>query len=74
MIDAINTALSGLKQSTRTVEKAATNIADPAKQDTMIEDIVDIKLAETAYKANAAVIRTASDMQDTLLETFDIEV
>jgi flagellar basal body rod protein FlgC len=74
MIDVLNTALSGMQGASRTVEKAASNIADPAKQDGLIEDIVDIKLAETAYKANAAVIRTASDMQDELLKTFDVEV
>jgi flagellar hook-associated protein FlgK len=74
MIDTINTALSGMQTASKTVERAASNIADPSKQDTMIEDIVDIKLAENAYKANAAVIRTASDMQDELLKTFDVEV
>ena len=74
MVDAINTALSGMQKASRTVERAAINIATPEKQDTMVEDIVDIKIAENAYKANAAVIRVADDMQDALLSTFDKEV
>ena len=74
MVDAINTALSGMQKASRTVERAAINIATPEKKDTMIEDIVDIKIAENAYKANAAVIRVADDMQDALLSTFDKEV
>ena len=32
---------------------------------------VNMMLAKTAYKASAAVIRTASEMDDALLKTFD---
>ncbi|PCH99882.1 MAG: hypothetical protein COB76_04700 [Alphaproteobacteria bacterium] len=74
MVNAINTALGGLQTASRGVAKAAENIADPAKQDRIVEDIVDIKISEAAYKANAAVIRVTSDMQDELLKTFDKEV
>lgn len=74
MIDPISTAISGMNNATKTVSKAADNIADPAKQDRTVEDIVDIKTAEVTFKANAAVIRTASDMSDTLLESFDKDV
>lgn len=37
-------------------------------------EAVNLKLAETAYKANLAVIRTADEMQDELLRAFDREV
>lgn len=74
MIDAINTALGGMQAASRKVSDAAENIADPAKQDSLVEDIVDIKVAENSYKANAAVIRATSDMQDELLRLFDKEV
>lgn len=74
MISSIDTALSGMQTASRTVAKAANNIATPEKQDTMVEDIVDIKSAEISYKANAAVIKTVSEMEDTLLKTFDEEV
>ena len=74
MMDAINTALGGMQNASRKVSIAAENIADPAKQDNLVEDIVDIKIAENSYKANAAVIRATSDMQDDLLRLFDKEV
>lgn len=74
MVDAINTALSGMQNASGRVAKAAENIADPAKQDTMVQDIVDIKSAEISYKANAAVIRASSDMQEDLLRLFDKQV
>jgi flagellar hook-associated protein FlgK len=73
-MDAINTAISGLQTAAKTVNRAASNIANPAKADNYVEDIVDIKISETAYKANAVVIQTASDMQDELLKTFDQKV
>lgn len=34
-------------------------------------EIVNLKLAETAYKANAKTIKAASDMQDELLHALD---
>lgn len=74
MVDAISTAVSGLQTASRNVAKAAENIADPMKQDQMVEDIVDIKIAENAYKANIAVIKTADRMEDELLRLFDEEV
>ena len=36
------------------------------------ENIANIKMAETAYKANLEVIRTASDMQKRLIDEIDI--
>ena len=74
MIDAINIALGGMQNASRKVSDAAENISDPAKLDNLVEDIVDIKIAENSYKANAAVIRATSEMQDELIRLFDKEV
>lgn len=40
----------------------------------LAEEAVTMKLAETAYKANVSVIKTAEDMFGELLETFDKDV
>lgn len=74
MIDPMNIALGGIQKASNSVAKAAENIADPAKQDSMVEDIVDIKVAENAFKANVAVLKTTDEMQDELLRLFDEEV
>jgi len=39
----------------------------------LAEEAVNLKLAETAYKANFATIEAASEMSDELLNTFDDE-
>ena len=36
----------------------------------LAEEIVNLKMAEIAYKANAKVISSAAEMEDTLLEAF----
>lgn len=74
MINALSSALSGLQNATQKVNGAAANIADPAQQDRLIEDIVDIKLGETSFKANAAVIRATEEMADEMLRLFDEKV
>ncbi len=40
----------------------------------LAEEFVNLSIAKTTYKANAAVIRTASAMEDDLLKTFDKRV
>lgn len=37
----------------------------------LAEEAVNMTLAETAYKANIAVIKTAQEMTDEMLKTFD---
>ena len=74
MIGAIDTALMGMQNASRKIATAADNIATPEKQGNMATDIIDIKVAEVSFKANAAVIRASSDMQDELLHLFDEEV
>lgn len=74
MVDAINTAIGGIQNASRNIAKAANNIADPSQQDRQIEDIVDIKVNEAAFKANVAVVKAVDETQDELLKLFDKEV
>ena len=71
MIGAITTALSGLTNASKQIEDSAANIASSPSQEQIIEDIVDIKLAETAYKANLETIKVANELTEELLSTFD---
>lgn len=74
MINALTSALGGLQAATQKVNGAAQNIADPAQQDTLVNDVVDLKIGETSFKANTAVIRTTKEMSDELLHIFDEKV
>lgn len=40
----------------------------------LAEEAINIKLAETSFKANLKIIKIASDMTDELLDSFDREV
>lgn len=71
MVDAINTAISGLNKASQQVERSATNIASGNSPNTLIEDIVDIRVVETAFKANIATLRVADELTQELLRTFD---
>jgi hypothetical protein len=73
-MDAINTALGGIQKASYNIGKAANNIADPAKQNNMVEDIVDIKTNEIAFKANVSILKTIDETQNELLKIFDKEV
>jgi len=59
------TALAGLNRATNTVEKAAANIASGTID---VRDIVDLELGKTAFRANAAVARTAQELDRQLLD------
>ena len=77
MINTISTALSGLLSASKSVNQSAENIAKAGtglEETSLIEDIVDIKLGETVFKANIAVLKTADEMSQELLKTFDEEV
>lgn len=71
MINAITTALSGLNSATKQVEQSAQSIAESPSTEQLIEDVVDIRVAETAYKANIAVLKVADELSKELLNTFD---
>jgi flagellar basal body rod protein FlgC len=74
MIDAINSALSGLQSASKQVNKSAQNIAEGGTDGRIIEDVVDIKLAETAYKANVKTIQIAQELSEELIRIFDERV
>ncbi|MBL6954890.1 MAG: hypothetical protein ISR50_19830 [Alphaproteobacteria bacterium] len=61
------TALDGLN---RAKEQAATASQRIAAGPLEAEDVVSLKLAEHAFKANAAVLNVAKRMQDRLLDIF----
>ena len=71
MISAINSALQGLQNASKQVEQSAVRIATEPTPENLVEDIVDIKVAETAYKANLKVIEVADELTQELLRTFD---
>lgn len=75
MIGAINSALSGLQNASKQVEQSAQNIAEgPSSGSNLIEDVVDIRVAETAFRANVQTIQVAQELSDELLRIFDERV
>ncbi len=75
MINTINSALSGLQTASRQVEQSAQNIAEgPSSTSNLIEDVVDIRVAETAFKANVQTIKIAQELSEELLNIFDKRV
>lgn len=59
------TAILGMSKAETKANEAASKLASG---DIDARDIVELKLAETAHKANAAVFRTADKMTDQLLD------
>lgn len=74
MINAISSALSGLITASKQVEQSASNIANNGSNGQVIEDIVDIKVAETAYKANLQTLKVADELTQELIRSFDKKV
>jgi len=79
MIDAISSSLQGLLGAGNKAARASENIAafqTPEKQDevNLSEEAVNLMLAETEFKANAAVLRTAEEQSEELFRIFDEEV
>jgi len=81
MTSVLSTALNGLQAASNKAAKAAGNIAGvpedavPGQEISTSapdpQDIVDLKVAEAAYKANAAVVRVDNEMSKELLRMFD---
>lgn len=63
--DVFRTAVQGLQKAEAQAGKAAQKLAEGELD---AKHIVDLKIAEAAHKANAAVIRVAGRMQDDLLD------
>ncbi len=63
--DAYATAVQGLQRANAQADKAANRIVSGEIE---ARPIVELKTAETAFKANAAVIRTLDELDDRLLD------
>ncbi len=79
MIGAISTAVSGLMAASKKAEQAAVNIATATTPENidkveLSEEAVNLKIAETTYKANIATIKAADEMNDALMRMFDERV
>jgi len=72
--NALQSAVQGLQKSSANVAKAADNIANPQRGTEIVKDIVDIKINENNFKANALVIQTTQDLQEALFRAVDIKV
>jgi len=71
MINTITSALSGLNTATKQVEQSAQNIAEGSSSTALIEDVVDIKVAQASFEANLVVLETADELTQELLNSFD---
>lgn len=77
MSNTISTALSGIKSATSQINQSANNIANIGNGDggaSLPRDIIDIRVAEVAFKANIAVLKAENELTEELLKTFDEEV
>ncbi len=74
MIDAIGSALIGLQSASAKADSAASRIANvltPSQNGDVVdlsEEAVNLMLAETAFKANVATLKTADEMSNELLD------
>jgi len=68
-MNAIVTAQYGLLAASRQFEASATKIATQGQADAgdLVEGVVGLTQAKTAFKANAQVIKIADEMWDSLL-------
>jgi flagellar hook-associated protein FlgK len=79
MIGAISNALQGLMTASQSANKAAERIANVSSEgytDTieLTEEAINLKIAESSFKANIATIRTIDDMSQELMRIFDERV
>jgi hypothetical protein len=68
MIKALGFAVQGLQQSSLNVAKAADRVSNPDRTSDLSNDLIDVKINENNFKANAQVIATTKDMQETLFD------
>lgn len=67
-MQALSIAAAGMADARLRFETSARHTAQAAPLDNLAEDVVEQIQAKTAFKANAAVLRTADDMTGTLLD------
>lgn len=74
---ALNTGLQGFQEAQSRISEAAQNIAsqqvtdatkDSVETKDLTESLVDLKSAENDAKANANVVKTASDVLGTIID------
>lgn len=66
---AFNTAVSGmLSAQSKLVEASRSMVETSTQGEDLIQPVIALKQAEIAHKASAAMVKTASDMSDTLLD------
>ena len=63
----IATALRAIQEANKTIADVAQNVAENGAVG-LVEDVVTLTQAEHAAKANAAVIRTAAELEDEVLD------
>lgn len=68
MISAIGSAMSGMANAMARFDRAAARTAQPEPEDP-VGDRVDEIVAQHAFEANLATVRTADDMVGTLINT-----
>ena len=72
-INAFYSALSGIRAAEQQTQKAADGISrfSIEKDDTnLVRDIVDLKTAKHALKANVNVMKAADEMEEQLLDIY----
>lgn len=73
MIQALNTAIVGLRAGIDQFNRSAARVSRMNAQNTdvnLAEEMVGQMLSKTAVEANLATIKTADEMQEHLLDTF----
>jgi flagellar hook protein FlgE len=63
-----NTAMTGMLNAQARLADTAQSIAREGAGGNLAEQMVEIRKAETEHAANAAVVKTASEMTDRLLD------
>ena len=63
----IATAVQAIKEANKDIAEVAQNVAENGAEG-LAEDVVKLSMAETAVKANAAVVETAAEMLDEVID------
>ena len=63
----IVTALQGMEKASHHLAEVAQDVAESGVEN-LAENMTELKLAKTVFRANAAVVRTADDMENALLD------
>ena len=68
----LSNGLQGIQSSLKRAGELAARIASPnaieASEDQFVSDVIELKQERNNLKANAIVIKTAEEMQDSLLD------